>query len=189
MLHALIGHARHILLAVTLLALSAGLAFGATPPSAGPGLANAASHAGKTVPVAGGDDTLGEDEDAEEDEDQDEDEDADEDTDEDVESEEAGAGGEHCATDPSALPEEELATLNHGSLACWAAHQTEWPEWFSNHGAFVRCWAHHGKADAVSCTEDPTLTEGSEVEPAAATTKGGHGKGQGKGKGKAKHGE
>jgi hypothetical protein len=200
-MHALISHSRHLLLALTVLALSAGLAFGSTPPAAGPGLATAAANSGKTVPVAGGDETTGEDEDAGEDEDTDEDEDAGEDeetedgdtdedaeTDEDVESEEAGAGGEHCATDPSALTPEDLALMNHGSIACWAAHQTEWPAWFSNHGAFVRCWAHQGKADAASCTEDPTLVEGTEVEPAAATTTNGHGKGHGKAKGKAKHG-
>ncbi len=205
-MHALIGRARHLLLALAVLALSAGLAFGSTPPAAGPGLANAASHAGKTVPVAGGDETLGEDEDEDEGEDEevgdeeetDEDADEDEDEDEDAGIEAEGAGGEHCATDPSALTEEELALMNHGSLACWAAHQAEWPEWFANHGAFVRCWAHHGKADATSCTEDPNAETETEVDPAAATSaevkgqgkgKGqGHGKGQGKAKGKAKHG-
>jgi hypothetical protein len=55
---------------------------------------------------------------------------------------------------------------------CWAAHQTTWPEWFSNHGAFVKCWAHQGKADAADCTVAP-------AEGAAAT----HGKSKGKGKG------
>ena len=205
-MQSLIGRARHLVLALAVLALSAGLAFASTPPAAGPGLANAASHAGKTVPVAGGDETLGEDEEAGEDEETGEDEEAgdddgedvdedeeteDEDVDEGAEADEDGAGGEHCATDPSALTEEELALLNHGSVACWAAHQAEWPEWFSNHGAFVRCWAHQGKADATSCTEDPNAETGTEVEPAAATTKSGHGKGHGKGKakGKAKHRE
>ena len=199
-MHALIGHARHLLLALTVLALSAGLAFGSTPPAAGPGLTNAAAHAGKTVPVAGGDETLGEDEAEDEDDGEDEDtdedddgEDADEDVDEDAETDEEGAGGEHCATDPSALTEEDLVLMNHGSLACWAAHQAGWPEWFSNHGAFVRCWAHHGKADAASCTVDPNAETETEVDPAAATTTKnghgkGHGKGQGKAKGKAKHG-
>ncbi len=214
-MHALIGHTRHLLLALTVLALSAGLAFASTPPAAGPGLANAASDTGNAVD---GDEILGEDDEAGEDEDSDEDvdEDADEDEDSEVEDEDSedededsededeaadegagadgeGAGGEHCATDPSVATEEALALLNHGSLACWAAHQAEWPEWFSNHGAFVRCWAHHGKADAASCTVDPNAETETEVAPAAATaTKGAHGKGQGKGhgkaKGKAKHG-
>lgn len=201
-MQSLIARARHLLLALTMLALSAGLAFAALPPAAGPGLVNAAAQAGKTVPVAGGDETLGEDEetdeDADDDEDAGEDEDGgedetaegseDEDTDEDAESDAEGAGREHCAIDPSALTEEELAALNHGSIACWAAHQAEWPEWFSNHGAFVRCWAHQGKAGAPSCTEAPATEDGTEVKPASAdAANGGHGKGHGKAKGKLKH--
>jgi hypothetical protein len=184
-----------LLVAITVLGLSAGLAFGATPPAAGPGLGNAASHAGKTVPVAGGDETLGEDEDTDEDEDGAEDEETDEDADtdedvdadEDLESPEEAEGGENCV-DPSALLPEELDALNHGAVVCWAAHQTEWPEWFANHGAFVRCWAHQGKADAASCTEDPAVDESTPEEPTADATKGGHGKGHGKAKGKFKHG-
>ena len=50
----MLRHIRLVLIACTALALSAGLAFGATPPAASTGLANAAAHAGKTVPVAGG---------------------------------------------------------------------------------------------------------------------------------------
>ena len=72
------------------------------------------------------------------------------------------------------------------SIVCWAAHQTEWPEWFSNHGAFVRCWAHQGKADAASCTEDPSASEGTVEEPTVDQLSATHGKGQGHGKGKAK---
>lgn len=192
----LFRHIRSLLVAITALALSAGLAFGATPEAASWGLANAASHAGKTVPVAGGADTLGEDEDEDEDEEEGEEEDVDEETDEDAEEsedEEAGEAsedaGENCSTDPTLLTEEDLAELNHGSIVCWAAHQDEWPEWFSKHGEFVRCWAHHGKADAPSCTEDPnaedeTTTEEPTVDPSSA--KPGKGKGNGGGKGKSK---
>jgi hypothetical protein len=174
---------RSLVIAITALALSAGLAFGATPPAASWGLANAASHAGKTVPVAGGDETLGEDEESVDQEVEDL---------EDGDDAEDSEAGENCTTDPSELTEEELAEMKHGSVVCWAAHQTEWPDWFAGHGEFVRCWAHNGKADATSCTEDPDAEEPTTEEPTEetssdeSTTGAGHGKGQGKGKGKSK---
>jgi hypothetical protein len=179
-MESVIKHVRLFLIAGTALALSAGLAFGATPPAASTGLANAAAHAGKTVPVQTGQQTLGEDED--------EDADADLEDVEETEVEDAEDAGEHCATDPTLLTAEDLEAMNHGSIACWAAQQTEWPEWFSNHGAFVRCWAHQGKADAASCTEDPSASEGTLEEPTADADQlsATHGKGQGNGKGKAK---
>ena len=136
---------RGILIAVAALALSASLVFGAQPAGSW-GLSNAASHAGKTVPVEAADETT------------------DETTDE-------STAGDNCATDPSALTAEELAAMKHGSIVCWAAHQATWPDWFSNHGAFVSCWAHTGKADALSCTVAPAAA------PAAAT----HGNGKAKG--------
>jgi hypothetical protein len=195
-------HLRSILAAVTILALSAGLAFGAAP-AASWGLANAASHAGKTVPVAGAGDTLEEDEtesDEESDTDEDSDtEEADEEEETESEDETTEEDGANCATDPTVATEEELAELNHGSIVCWAAHQTEWPEWFENHGQWVRCWAHHGKADATSCTEDPNAegsdggdetAEDSTVEAQSAGPgkgkAGGKGKANGKGKGRAR---
>jgi hypothetical protein len=148
---------RGLVIAFVALALSAGLAFGAQPDASGPGLANAAVHAGKTVPVEAADETT------------------DESTDEDSqESEDSSEAGANCTTDPTALTPEEVAAMKHGSVVCWAAHQTEWPEWFANHGAFVKCWAHQGKADAPSCTTAPAAD--------AATTS--HGNGQGKGKNK-----
>jgi hypothetical protein len=145
---------RGFVIAFVALALSAGLAFGAQPDAAGWGLANAASHAGQTVPVQAGDETT------------------DESTDEDSqESEDSSDTGDNCTTDPTTLTADELAAMKHGSIVCWAAQQTEWPEWFANHGAFVKCWAHQGKADATSCT----------TAPAAGTTTTGHGNGKGKG--------
>lgn len=148
------------------LALSAGLAFGAQPASTG--LSNAASHAGKTVPVQARDaQTV-------EDEDEDADEEVDENTDEDTESGEGTDGADNCATDPTTLSAEALAATRHGSIVCWAAQQTEWPESFSNHGSFVKCWAHQGKADAPSCTEDPGT-----AAPTAKGASAGHGRGNG----------
>lgn len=156
------------LIALVALGLSAGLTFGAHPPQAQWGLAGAGSH----VPLAG------QDTDEAENGDEDTTEAEDEDTEEEESTEEAT---ENCSTDPSALTPEELDALSHGSVVCWAAHQTEWPEWFDNHGAFVSCWAHQGKADAPSCTEAPA-----EPEADAATTGHGNGKSKGSERGQAK---
>ena len=178
---------RGVFIAFAALALSTGMVLGAQPDASLPGLANASTHAGKIVPVKAGqvEDTT-EDEDVDEDVDEDLDEDVDEDVEdvEDVEGEgaEDGAGGDNCAIDPRTLDEAQLAELKHGSIVCWAAHQDEWPEWFTKHGEHVKCWAHHGKPDAPSCTEDPNADE-PEVDEDAAATSTGKGKGQGKGKG------
>src|SRR5215211_3193223 len=115
-MHALIKHVRVMLIAATVLALSAGLAFGATPPAASTGLANAAAHAGKTVPVEVGDETTGEDDEtAEEDEDTEDVEDGDETEVEDVEDvddaedvEDADDARDSCTTDPTLATPEEL---------------------------------------------------------------------------------
>ena len=154
----LIHRFRGVLIAFVALALSAGLAFGAQPTSTG--LANASAHAGKVVPVTTVETT----------------ETTTETTDETTESD-SSSTADNCSTDPTALTPEELAAMRHGSIVCWAAQQTTWPTWFSNHGAFVKCWAHQGKADAPSCTTDPTLGA-----PAASDTSTGHGKGKGKNK-------
>ncbi len=181
----LLHRLRGVIIAFAALALSSGMVLGAQPEASLPGLANASTHAGKTVPVKAGqvEDTT-EDEDVDDDVEEELDEDVDEDVEEEVEEEVEGegAGGENCATDPTTLTEEELAELKHGSVVCWAAHQDEWPAWFTKHGEHVKCWAHHGKADAPSCTEDPDA-EVPEVDEDAAATSSGHGKGQGKGKG------
>ena len=161
----LIHRFRGLLIALTALALSAGLAFGAQPDASQWGLSNAAANAGKTVPVR----ATGSENAADEDADEDVDETTEETTDETTEEAELDSA-DNCTTDPTALTAEELAAMRHGSIVCWAAQQTEWPEWFAHHGAFVKCWAHQGKADAPSCTEAP-------AEGAAAAT---HGKGKDK---------
>ena len=173
---------RGLAIALVVLALSAGLAFGAQPDASAWGLANASSHAGKTVPVKAGD--------ADESTDEDVDEDADEDADEEVaeeepaEEEEASEDSEHCATDPTTLTEDELAEMNHGSIVCWAAHQTEWPEEFANHGAWVRSWAHKDKSDDESDEDAASGDDGS--DDGALTEQSSTGKGKGNGKGKNK---
>ena len=147
---------RGFLIAFVALALSASLAFGAQPTTTG--LDNDADS-GNVAPVQAGDEST--------------DETTDESTDQTTESD--SSTNDNCTTDPSALTPEELAAMRHGSIVCWAAHQTTWPAWFANHGAFVKCWAHQGKkADAPSCTVDPTAGA-----PAAADASTGHGKGKG----------
>ena len=161
----LIHRCRGVAIAFAALAVSASLAFGAQPTSTG--LANAALHAGKTVPVQAQDEETAGDEDTQET------------TDEDAESDESADAGENCTTDPSALSPEDLAAMRHGSIVCWAAHQTTWPEWFSNKGAFVKCWAHQGKKpDAPSCTEAPAAAPDS-VAPTGHGASAGHGQGKG----------
>ncbi len=154
----LLRRSKGLPIALVVLALSASLTFGAQAPAVGYAL-------GGSYEDNSGNETVG-------------DEDTDEagTTDEETEEEDAEDGGDNCLTDPSALTPEELAAMSHGSIVCWAAHQTEWPEWFSNHGKFVSCWAHQGKPGAPSCTEAP-------VADAAAVT---HGNGKSKGKGQGK---
>lgn len=161
-------HLKGVLIAVVALALSAGLAFGAQAPSgASSGLASAGSHSTKTVKAAGdeasGDEDADTDEDTEvdestEDADTDEDTEVDETTDESTDEttdettgvdETVDAAGDNCATDPTALTVEELAAMSHGSIVCWAAHQTTWPAEFKNHGAWVSSWAHMGNDNAA----------------------------------------
>ena len=150
----LLLHFKGLLIAVVALALSAGLAFAAQPPAAASwGLANAAAHAGKTVPhqvlgaTSSEDEDVEGDEGAETDEETDEVPEVDEPAGEDAVGEEtADAASDNCLTDPTTtLTPEELAAMNHGSIVCWAAHQKTWPEEFRNHGAWVSSWAHWGK--------------------------------------------
>lgn len=63
-----------------------------------------------------------------------------------TETESGDAGGDHCAVNPTGLSDSDLAAMNHGSIVCWAAHQTSW-DGYESHGAFVSHWAHQGKGD------------------------------------------
>ena len=115
---------RPLLVGLVALLFTAGIAFAARPEGPPPGLAVAAEHAGKTVPVQ-----------AEEEEEEEE-------TEEEVDEEETeeAEDAENCATDPTALTAEELAEVRHGSVVCWAAHQ-ETPDGYDNHGAWMSEWA------------------------------------------------
>jgi hypothetical protein len=153
-----------VLIAIVALALSASLTFGAQAPVGGWSAAGTFENNESTENV--GDEETGEDENTDE---------TTEDTSEDT--------GDNCTADPTTATPEELAAMTHGQIVCWAAQQTTWPEWFANHGKFVSCWAHQGKADAPSCTEAPVAGA-----PTAAT----HGKNanastHSKGKGSPNH--
>ena len=131
------------------------------PPAATSGLANAASHAGKTVPVAGGNQTLGEDEESGETGETEETGEAgtgetgetEEEVGEDAEPGDDRAGGAHSTTDPTALTEEELAAMNHGLIACWAAHQESCPG-VKTTALSSQSWAHAARQDPSSGQDD-----------------------------------
>lgn len=127
----LLRHLRAPLIGVVALIFSAGIAFAAQPTSPGAtGLANAATHAGKTVPVDATDEQAG---------DQNEDTDTEDTTD-------TGDSGssDHCTVDLT-QDASVLAGLNHGSVVCSAAHQDPpdgyAPDGFANHGAWVSSFA------------------------------------------------
>ena len=115
-------------IAAVALALSASLAFAAQP--VGGGLANAASHSGKSVPTKASD-GLGADQDANEA------------TETETETTDPADSADNCTVD---LTQDVtvLEGLNHGSVVCSAA-QMDTPDGYANHGAWVSHWAHLGK--------------------------------------------
>lgn len=162
-------HLKGVLIAVVALALSAGLAFAAQPTAASFGAASTGSTqaAGDEASNEGDEDVEVDestDEDADEDVEVDEvdgstDETVDETTDETAGPDETvGEAGTNCLTDPTTLTVEELAAMSHGSIVCWAAHQTTWPPEFKNHGAWVSSWAHWGKDAAAAKAKGKTRT-------------------------------
>ena len=188
---------RSVLIALIALALSASLVFGAQPTSS-----RSAGHHG-FVAQAGDEDGAGdEDSDEDSDEDEDADEDSDEDSDADEDSDEEGAqdedsdeeadsddegledegDGENCLVDPTTVTPEELATMNHGSIVCWAAHQETWPGEFKNHGAWVSSWAHASQDEAKAAARaarDAAKATAKATRDAAKAAKG-QGKGHNK---------
>lgn len=116
---------------VVALVFSAGIAFAAQPSSPGAsGLANAATHAGKTVPAQATDEQAG---------DQNEDSGTNESSDTGT-----NDSNNHCNVDLTQAPS-VLAGLNHGSVVCTAAQGTPpggySPTGFANHGAWVSSFA------------------------------------------------
>jgi hypothetical protein len=143
-----------VLTAIIALALSASLAFAGQPVSSSGGLTRASTFAGKSVPVRDAvEDPAGDqDEDADADADAGEDTDVDEDAGEDAG--DSADAADNCTTDPTGLTPEQLAEMTHGSVVCWAAHQTDWDtSLYANKGAWVSSWAkqNHGhQGDASS---------------------------------------
>ena len=138
---------RPLLISLIVLILTAGIAFAGKPSTPADGLAVASEASGNTVPVQArqGDEHGDEDVDAREKAKAKADDDAD------ALDEDAGDGGDHCATDPTTASAGELAALNHGAIVCWAAHQAT-PDEYKNHGAWVSEWArkNHGAEDAAA---------------------------------------
>jgi hypothetical protein len=132
-------------IAIVALAVSASLAFAGQPARSIVGLSIGSSHAGRSMQVKATSDSQGAAEDTDTETDETE-------TDEtDVETEDAGDSADNCSTDPTGLTDEELAAVTHGSVVCWAAHQTEWDTTlYKSHGAFVSHWAHTGKGHDAS---------------------------------------
>ena len=118
-------------IAAVAFALSASLAFAGQP--AGGGLANAVTHSGKTVPVRAATDGVSSDETTESV--------TDESTAPETETDTSDSA-DNCNVDLTQDPV-VLATLNHGSVVCTAAHMGA-QDGFANHGAWVSHWAHLG---------------------------------------------
>jgi hypothetical protein len=116
-------HLRPFLVSLVALILTAGIAFAAKPSSPAAGLATAAQHAGKTVPVVTTTETETETVETET---------------ETSESEDSGSG--NVCADPRTLTAEQIAGMTHGAVVCGAA-QLDTPDGFDNHGAWVKSWA------------------------------------------------
>jgi len=113
----LIRRFRAPLIAMVALVLSASMVAASQPSSPGAsGLATAASHAGKTVPVKAGDEATG--------------------TDESSETEDTSDSADNCKVDLTG----DLSGVSHGSIVCTAA-QMATPNGYANHGAWVSHWA------------------------------------------------
>ncbi|MEW5991956.1 MAG: hypothetical protein AB1736_11515 [Chloroflexota bacterium] len=150
---------RPLFIGLIALLFTAGIAFAGKPSTPADGLAVAAEHSGKTVPVAVQSD--------EQDEDEDEDE-TPEAEDEETETEETG---ENCATDPTGLSPEDLEQVRHGSVVCWAAHQ-ETPEGYANHGAWVSEWAKKNRGHDFGAEEEDASTESAAITRGNGKAKG-----------------
>ena len=108
------------LIALVALTLSASLVAASQPaaPSAS-GLANASSHAGKTVPVQSGDEATGNDE-----------------SNDSTEKDDSSDSANQCNVDLTG----DLSSFSHGEIVCTAAQMTT-PSGYANHGAWVSHWA------------------------------------------------
>lgn len=124
-------HFRAAMIAIVAIIFSATVALAGQPPSSARGLANAASHAGKTVPNQASDETSESSESSE--------------TSETDESEtESSDSADQCTVDLTG----DLSGSTHGAVVCSAA-QMDTPDGYANHGAWVSHWARMNKgADA-----------------------------------------
>jgi hypothetical protein len=131
----LISRARHLVIALAVLALTAGVALAgrsalSTPTAASDGLQRASEAAGKTVPVAGEVEETAPDADA--------------DTDEDADTDAPAVAGEH--------PD------NHGKLVSEAARAAT-PAGFDNHGEYVKSVATVNAGHAADAQRGASKTK------------------------------
>lgn len=124
---------RALIIAIVALIFSATIVFAGQPSShAGQGLANAASHAGKTVPDGASDETT----------------ETDESETETSETEsDSSESADNCTVDLTG----DLSAFTHGAVVCTAA-QMDTPDGYANHGAWVSHWAkmNNGAAAAAA---------------------------------------
>jgi hypothetical protein len=117
------------LIAIVAIVFSASIAMAGQPAGKTTGLANAASHAGKTVPVQATDGSS----------------EADESSETDTETD-TGDAANDCNVDLTG----DLSGFTHGQVVCTAAHM-DTPDGYANHGAWVSHWAkQNAGADAAA---------------------------------------
>jgi hypothetical protein len=137
---------RGIALGIVALALSASLAFAGQPAGAAVGLANASTHAGRTVPVIAEDPATEPDAATDTDTETDQSDQTEQTDETDQTDQETSDSADNCTVDLTQDPS-VLLTLNHGSVVCTAAQATTWDTTlYRNKGAWVSHWAkmNHG---------------------------------------------
>lgn len=135
-MNSVLRHFRPLLISITVLILTAGIAFAAKPSNPGNG------HGDETVTTT----TEASDTETTETETETETSDVEtSDTTTEATTTESSDSGTNCSVDPTTAAPDVLAGLTHGQIVCWAAHQPT-PAGYANHGAWVSHWAkqNHG---------------------------------------------
>lgn len=144
-MNAALRHLRPLLISVTVLILTAGIAFAAKPSTPanphGVGHVVTVTTTTETTDTETSETTETETSDTET-----------SDTTTDVTTTESSDTG-NCSVDPTTATPEVLAGLTHGQIVCWAAHQPT-PDGYANHGAWVSHWArgNHGGSHGAAGT-------------------------------------
>ena len=148
-MNSLLRHLRPILISVTVLILTAGIAFAAKPSN--PGNGHAGDHPVTTVSETTESETTETETETETETDTSTTTtDTTSDTTTTTTTELSETSG-NCSVDPTTATPEVLAGLTHGQIVCWAAHQPT-PDGYRNHGAWVSQWAkgNHGAGHSAA---------------------------------------